>query len=341
MTLVELLVVVSIGVLLLGMALPLMKPAVQEGRIREVARQVSVFFAIAKARAAESGNVVAVWIERSSNDPNAAQELFLAESPPPYVGDTLVARTTAFTAAGTNMVRVTFDANSLTLPALVKSGDVIKFNYQGASYQIVNVSPLSTGSNPPAPWVDILVPITSPPLPDVSRGLPYQILRQPTKSMLSPLQLNGNVAVDLQYSGMGRTGWEFRDDATQTIKYPVLIAFSPGGRVDHVAYGGMSRPASGTIHLLIGRRDKIPDPSGSIGVAGSLPLSASNSTMTPYSEDIIDVSNIWVSIGHSTGSVTSAENAWAMTPAPPNSNFTDSWLMAREFAQSSQPMGGL
>lgn len=335
MTLVELLVVVSIGVLLLAMAVPMLKPAVQEGRIREAARQVAVFCAIAKARAAESGNTVAVWIERSSNDPNAAQELFLAESPPPYVGDTLLARTTGAT-VGTNAARVAFDAQSLTLPSLVKPGDVIRFNYQGPRYSIQNVSMAS----PNVPYVDILVPAGSPPLPDLARRLPYQIFRQPAKSALAPLQLSGNVAVDLQYSGIGRTGCEFRDDPAETVNPPVVIAFTPGGRVDHVVYGGLMREASGTIHLLIGRRDKIMDAAASVAVAGSLPLSAaSGSPMVAYSENVADASSLWVSIGHATGSVTTAENAWALTPAPPN--FTDSLAAAREFAQSAVPMGGL
>lgn len=339
MTLVELLVVISIAVLLLGLAVPMMKPAVEESRIREASRQISAFIQAAQAQAAERGRTVAVWLERLPAEPNAVQQLFVAESPPPYSGDITAARATLDTSL--SPPRVLFDARSLTLPALIRPGDAIRFDYKGHFYPITSVSPIGT----PNPWVEIQ-PGTRPLPPLVGRAVPYQIFRQPRKTMSLPLQLPANMVVDLQFSGLGRAGREFYADpnlppaALQAMRdNPVVIAFTPRGTVDHVAYGGQVFAATGSIHLFIGRREKMMDPVNGLAIAGTLPLSSTDNTATPYSENIVDNANVWITVGHRTGSVTSAENGWLLQPiAAPT--LTDSLLTAREFAQSKQTMGG-
>ena len=66
-----------------------------------------------------------------------------------------------------------------------------------------------------------------------------------------------------------------------------------------------------------------------------------------YDENISHSESIWVSIGHRTGTVTSSANAWELLPGPPwpgtgpaKPFFVDSLRAAREFAQSSQNLGG-
>ncbi len=87
MTLVELLVVVTISVLLLASAVPLMRPALKDAQLRESTRQLNVMCAMAKARAREIGRPVGIQIERSAPGSNAAFEVHMAETPPPYTGD--------------------------------------------------------------------------------------------------------------------------------------------------------------------------------------------------------------------------------------------------------------
>jgi type II secretory pathway pseudopilin PulG len=342
MTLVELLIVVSIAVLLLGVAIPLMKPALEEGRLREASRQLNTYVNLAQARAAERGRPVALWIERLENNPNAAQQVYLAESPPPYSGDIVGARAFFPAAPDTSTdpwtMTVGFDAMSATLPALAKPGDVIKFDFKGPQYPITFIGPGT---------ITIALPRRNDPRPqNPAAGLPYQIFRQPIKSMATPLQLPGDVILDLQFSGMGWSGREFfanpslpPPQLTQMEKNPVMIAFTPGGQVDHVAYGGMAYSATGVIHLLVGRVEKMADPISGLGVAGTLPFSATDMTATTYSENIVDPASLWISIGHRNGAVSSAENAWLRQPVG-TPNLTDSLLAAREFAQSKQTMGG-
>ena len=72
MTLVELLVVVTIAVVLVAAAVPMMKPALQSSRVREVSRQLNVFLQVARARAIETGRTAGIWIERDTPGSNAS-----------------------------------------------------------------------------------------------------------------------------------------------------------------------------------------------------------------------------------------------------------------------------
>ncbi len=89
MTLAELLVVVMIMVILLGIALPLMKPALADRKIREASRQLNAFIRTAQSRAAAANAPVGVWFARTDDvDPNISYQVYYAETPPPYVGET-------------------------------------------------------------------------------------------------------------------------------------------------------------------------------------------------------------------------------------------------------------
>ena len=100
-TLVELLVVLVIAVILMAVTLPTVKYSLEEGKLREGARQFNAFCATAKARAAVTGRPSGVWLEFTElGDPNTpfaqklyqCSQLYLAEIPPPYGGDVLNAR---------------------------------------------------------------------------------------------------------------------------------------------------------------------------------------------------------------------------------------------------------
>jgi type II secretory pathway pseudopilin PulG len=353
MTLVELLIVITIMALLLGMSIPMMKPAIEEGKIREGARQVQAQMMVARGRAGELGRTVAVWFERSAAVNNMSEQMFIAESPLPYCGDALGATGQIIKyqdSSGNDLWKVRFTPQnySLTLPALVESGDRIKFDYKGDMYRINSVTTL--GATPIEVGLDIDVndPGKQPP-PDAWLGIdfPYQVFRTPEKSLLTPLQLAGNAAIDLQFSGFGYDGRQFNSAAN----HRVLIAFSPEGGVEYVEYNNAIVEKVETIHLLVTAAKQVGvDMGDTPETPNPIDYSPADDTPITYTESIADADSVWISIAGRSGAVNVAENAWELVPTTnwfprsPASNeppyFFNSFRQARQFAQEAQSMGG-
>ncbi|MCA9202937.1 MAG: prepilin-type N-terminal cleavage/methylation domain-containing protein, partial [Planctomycetales bacterium] len=225
MTLIELLVVVVIVVLLLAVALPLAKPAFKDHKISEASRAVAGYISGAQARAAEIQRPVGIGIERmhatmgilpaaqTANGNATAIRLFLAEEPPPYVGDAIGARayiqevttTPPIPSPSIRYYAIYFPGNSPSVNQLVSPGDRIRFDFKGAPYSIVSApanppynypvppSLPGTGTIPrvfigvPAgniqPLVSPVPPSATPTAADYSQaGVPYQIYRKPVRS---------------------------------------------------------------------------------------------------------------------------------------------------------------
>ncbi len=91
-TLVELLIVIGIMLVMTAIALPQLKTTLDDNKLREGSRQVSAFFAQARARAASTGRPCGVWME-STLVPGAnyrqSTRLAMCEVPPTYAGDTV------------------------------------------------------------------------------------------------------------------------------------------------------------------------------------------------------------------------------------------------------------
>jgi type II secretory pathway pseudopilin PulG len=297
MTMIELLIVVAVMVILMGIALPVMKTGIEGRKLREAARQVNVCVQLAKGIAVETGLPSAVLIEPEFlpgiNEPFAVK-LYLAETPLPYSGDTVTAKATV------NGSNVTFDIQSASLLTLgIESGDFIRFDYKGPYYKIDSV--ITT----PAFALSIS---GSPSIPNNSS--PYQIFRQPQKTGAAPLELPKGVVIDLSASGLG-----IDNDFTHAANSrPIRLVFASNGRLIRIKYARTALPLlpdfspTSTVHFLVGNLENI----------GTLNLS--------------DPNTLWVSIGHHSGRVTTAENGG--TP----SDYT--LATAREFAQSGAGMGG-
>ncbi|MDA1054178.1 MAG: hypothetical protein O3C40_27340 [Planctomycetota bacterium] len=335
-TLVELLVVVTIAVMLVATAVPLMKPAMKDGQLREAARQINAVFAVAKSRGIHHGRGAGVMIQRSQPGSNAAFELFIAETPPPYAGDIIGAVATLkdykdtagnSTPDGNFETAEFLDGNSATLAKLVQVGDLVQFNYQGPWYEITAVAetpvmlvrfqPKSASSNA---W------------PSATATVPYKIARHPRKSSGAPLQFSGGVVIDLEYSGIGASGQQFNAALTNNTtasppilnNQPILIMFNGSGALSRIygsailvstspatyAIPGNGVAPTGTVHLLVGRFEQ----TGALAEVTNLQ----------------DPKNVWISIGDRTGTVTSAANLTASSVAE-----------ARELARSGQSMGGI
>ncbi len=103
MTLVELLVVIMIMVILMGIAIPAIKPALEDRKVREASRQFNAFIRAAQARAAETNRTHGVTLVRNDDtNPNVSYQMYFAETPPPYVGETQDAAVIAMAAVNTN-----------------------------------------------------------------------------------------------------------------------------------------------------------------------------------------------------------------------------------------------
>jgi len=342
-TLIELMVVVTILLVLTAASVPMMQPVIADRQAREATRSVNSYLSAAQAKAIESGRPAGVIFERMPGRPGASVDLFMAVSPPPFSGFSIDSRTTSIvieefpSQSGEIVTRgvVEFNATdfnlagSVRMAELVRAGDLIQFNFQGHLYEVT--TPVQIGGQ----IASLRFKHATRPTPKIiTTPLPYQIFRRPRKSSASPLQLPGGMVVDLGFSGIGAMGNQLSEaiQSSNAAKSPVLVAFAPGGHLDHISYVGFGEPTdvapnqlllrhkkpSSSVYLLVGRIENIP----ALGV----PAEANN---------LENGSARWLSISHQTGVVSTAENN-----VLPMANTNPSVYDARQFARDKQTMGG-
>ncbi len=320
-TLIEMLIVISIMLLLTAMAVPMVRLILVRRPIREAARSVSDYFASAQIRARETGRPAGVWIERFGSQPQSAFTLFQAEVPPPYGGsladsaalslafDTTVSSTTFIV-----ILLARFNADDVwrQLPAMAKR-KAIKFR----STTKGPGTPSRVSPSRPFNWIPATarygvalvrphngLPVQSSPY------LPYQIIRQPMRSAVRPLQLPSTTVIDLYASGGSSVSFEA--NAT-TDRRDIVIMFSPNGGIDSAGYFDASGYTSlaltaEPIYLLIGQRGQIP---GNYPGDSGYPASLADDGRLNWQ----DLNNLWVTVFPRNGLVTVAENASAGTIA--------------------------
>jgi hypothetical protein len=352
-------------------AIPIMAPALENRRMREAARMASTFISGARAKAIQRGREVGVVLQRFEGQPYAMTMSYV-EVPPPYGGDTTGATCKAWVydvidtpgLTGYTDYKINIRFNADFNPTMVRVGDKIRFGYQGLEYTVTgpDVSPvdgvIDAAFNPvkavytaptpldsagsqiyppfdrprPMPWVvspSDAVPTTPPPT-DVS----YQIIRQPMRTSDQPMTLPDGIIIDLLQSNMGlnATGVIFGDWTIDADQWPVnppaivdpVITFTPSGGMGHVVTTQTQR-ATGPVFLLLGRRELMPDVARSRTDEN---FSQPNVTNPPN----LYLQNFWITIGHQTGLVTTAEMA--------TNPFPGSFPNARAIAITSQSMGG-
>lgn len=342
-TLIELLIVVAIMVVLAAFLLPAVRPALEERKVREAARMVNVFFTGAQARAIERGRPVGVWLERNPTSPDECIQVFLAEAPPPYSGDTISAR--MYIDADVNgyfaypIDQATFNVMAASLPTLVRPGEQfeIKFDYQGPWYPATLVPGTTTvrfsPNNGRVPALSPKAQVNPPPAPPqpVGPGVAFQIQRQPTRSSATSFALPANTAINLYYSGASAigfaqlaTGGGGASSASDTS--PILVTFNPSGRLERVTSQGVTVQATESLYFFVTRNDKVQ--------ANALPD-------VQGLQNLEEQSNMWVTVGHNTGAVLTVENA--NTLGMPTNNLADlqaKVAAARRFAREKTSMGG-
>ncbi len=332
LTLVELLMVIAIMTILFAVAIPMVRPAFKDRKLREASRQINAFFAGAKARAAELDRPVGVWLERLDGTELGSRQavrLYMAEVAPSFTGGTL-GSTVSVVATGPTTGQLSFNSllDDRLLRTMVAPGEqfTIKFDHRGYDYYCLR--PLAPANAP----FEIVLPLGMPPGLAPPNGQAFEILRGPVRSSVSPLTLPGEVAIDLSVSGVGTSGNELDTGAGPAwTSTPVIVMFAPTGRIDFVFVSNFSFRPFGPLHLLIGRRTK---------------------TVNPLTTDVSDVeksnladpANLWVTIGHRTGTVTTSDNAdtsYLAGPVPgPAAPVGLRIKRARDFARSTQQKGG-
>lgn len=306
-------VIVIIGILI-GISVPLIQPHLEDRSIREAAREINGFIALAKSRAAETGRPAGVYIERAASDPSTAFILQIVETHPPYSGDTTSAKARVHNIDRANRVADVDISFSPSLPALVNIGDRIRFDYRGAWYPIVTT---------PAGTTTVSFQISTPPdssvtlPPPTTNGVSFQILRAPERAFGQNLELPARACIDLACSGINDN--EFRG-AISNPNSPVIIMFEPTGQVQSVYINYTSFAALGSIHLLVGRPENVT-PGDPVGNASNL----------------ADQNAKWISINQGTGLVTTSD----MIDVTGLANAANVRLPeARRLARESQISGG-
>ncbi len=330
MTLIELLMVISIMTLLMAVAIPAVRPAFKDRTLREAARQVNTFIAGARARAQAVGRPVGVWIERldgTTMGSRSATMLYMAEVAPPFMGGTIDSRVMVMP-TGNLVFSAGFDGSILATMVAVGETFSIKFDHKGFLY-IGDRLPDVAGN----PVFQIVLPTGVPPGASVGGpGLPFEITRAPVRSPVKPLELPGDAVIDLGVSGYGTRTNQFDSQFNPSplpppllpiTQSPVIITFTPAGNVDWVFVRNTSFRPFGTLHLLIGRRAQVVDP-----------WTANFATLGDDA-NLSNLTSLWVSIGHQTGRVLTAENDVAA-----GATLAERIRAARSFARDAIRMGG-
>jgi prepilin-type N-terminal cleavage/methylation domain-containing protein len=347
LTLIELLVVVVILLVLTSVTIPLAMTGNEGRRTREAARLVSGFLSSARNRAIETGRPMGVQFERLKSNGNASMLLSYAEVPPPYAGDTVLSgmnisangRITQFFTNDTGWLGLIRKGDLIRINhqgciyQLFCDEPFVDVNGNGVYDTDIDGN---VGTTDPEPYIDSTGdgswtastppvdadgyfqlpaphPTTAPnvvwaiarlengnlypPSPAIARtNVPFQIIRQPIKTSGTPLQLPDGAVVDLTWSGEGSIGTIYSNTASP------FITFSPNGIIDYVyrfdnlATSPVYRRPVGPIHFLIGSPVK--------AITGG-ETTATNNVVFNYQ----DQNNMWVSVGHQTGLVSTTEVA--------------------------------
>ena len=326
-TLIEMLIVVAIAVILMAIALPTVKYALDDAKIREGSRQVNAQVAVAKALAASTrrGAGLVFLVKRvpspNPSDPAGttvplATDIFLAKDPPPYAGGIATSRIQTNFVMGSGFQLIFVDASNIDSMTGPQPDDLsrimlaqmtnpneqisIQFDFKGHVYSAIRDG--NTNVNQTQFYInDAIVPPVGYPIHQASGkpfGSKYQIFRGP-QAEGKPLKLPPGTALDLVYSGTGPGG----NELSAANSY-VRLMFSPSGEIRDIHYDYLDMNSNlqdatigqlTALHLLLGRVDKVGLPL--FGPAG--PSDTNN---------LSDQTTLWVSIGRRSGSVRTTEN---------------------------------
>ncbi len=206
-------------------------------------------------------------------------------------------------------------------------------------------------------------PTTGGPLqkPYWTAPMPYKILRQPTATTDPPYQLPEGTAIDLRASGVGRDDYFYVPGFNDNSR-PVLIMFTPEGRVDRVSFSQLplntgepdkfDESVVDNVFLMVGKRENVPP---ATAMDPTLDLSKWNLATTDQARQELKEpinwlggESRWVVIGSQSGRVVSLENAFVdpglvlndYSALSSDEKRNQQILAAREFTSDMASMGG-
>ena len=208
------------------------------------------------------------------------------------------------------------------------------------------------------PWPNARL-LPSPPNPREggrSNPFPFIISRQPQKSLDSPVRLQEGAVIDLRWSGIGDN---FGGNSTTPhltfdppsakewpVNTPVLVMFSPQGDLASIsALGSRPEPLESSLHLLVGKRERILD-DNYVGTPAWDPMPFPLPTDEEEQLNFQDTENYWVTIQKGNGIATTSQVASVVDP-PSTTGFVQPWTYyqfwinsTRRFARTSRIEGG-
>ena len=248
LTLVELLVVVTILVMLVGVTIPLMKSVRSGSQLEAAVRKIESMMSAAKARAITNGRPAGIVFMRDSVNPSIAYEVALAESPLPYAGEFPGKKQLTFFPIPVGHIRFRimdvrpFRPEPSSDPAdpsndqsrwFVRPGDTIRFGYMHKHYVIREVN----GPN------SITLAEKPPYIGDAL--LHFQIFRSPRRTMVAPVELPHGAYVILSTSGMAMDRGGLALSAKLFPTGNVVLTFGSTGNLDRLYRGTIPLDAVG------------------------------------------------------------------------------------------------
>ncbi|MFM8496890.1 MAG: prepilin-type N-terminal cleavage/methylation domain-containing protein [Planctomycetia bacterium] len=285
MTLIELLVVVVILALLSVTVLPNLSNTTDGRRFREAARGISSFIARAQARAINAPGPRGFMIQPLAADPRAGIDIFMADAPPPYGGQSASSRVVVLdpTSAGpTKRLKFIQTIGRPPMPAIdgatrdfirtgpgFADGDSIQFAGLGHSFMLLMpaTSPDTTPDLKISMWQEVGRNPSNTPWPRTpSAGVPFRILRQPRRASSGIYQAQRGAAIDLPYSCIGTQPLAdptlaARDRLVKDLSRPIVLLFDAAGRPQELVHsGGMRMRITEPLFLLIGSSELAGNP---------------------------------------------------------------------------------
>jgi prepilin-type N-terminal cleavage/methylation domain-containing protein len=285
-SLVELLVVVAILGLLAVTVLPNIANTADSRRSRGAARMVSSFVSSAKSRAIGRREWAGFTLVAAAAGSSAAIDIFYADVPTLYAGDTTPALLTISGSSGSTRLASGSNgelATSGTGGANVRANDLIRFDGRGPWYELSHDA--TTGTSVQFRMRGDLSGIAkfnadsegagmrraTTPWPPMNTPISFEILRRPVL-VGSALSLSDGRSIDLRWSGVGppnvsTTVGTYR----QFNASPVSIMFDGTGRLRQAVLPAQRWVITGAVFLLVGRADRAgQDPSALVSADDSV-----------------------------------------------------------------------
>lgn len=304
LTLIELLIVVAIMVMLVAVSVPAFKPMLESQRTTNAADAVAAMLNAVRFKAIEEQEPYGIEFIRYPEATNLCLQMRMTRRAPFYTGSGGGHLGITVQNGGIHLHQFNNGWTELNAGAdeyqhfvsSVPNGAGIKFHGNGRTYALdksagglgILAAPYNAVNLPPLP-----LPPTTP--LSASQPMTFEIVMPPRPALLPPVPLPRGTVIDLQFSGaFSNTEIPFVG-GTQSV----LVMFSPAGYVENFYVNGNPfEPYNGLFYFCVGEWDRAStDPAGNTLAEDGL-------------NNLLTVSNSWVTIHPRTGQVRISKNGF-------------------------------